>query len=78
MNIIVSYKGHDWEFDKLIRKIAPRNNGGSGYSFMDGRRDLSFSFKTTRAFESSLKKFKILARAKRSKFVRVEVYDPDS
>lgn len=78
MNIIVSYKGHDWAFDELVRKIAPRNNGGSGYSFVDGRRDLSFSFKTRSAFESNLQKFKAFARTKRSKSVKVEVYDPNS
>ena len=75
MNIVVSYKGHDWDFDELVRKVAPRNNGGSGYSFVDGRRDLSFCFKTRAGFESSLKRFKVLARTKRSKSVKVEVYD---
>lgn len=78
MNIVVSYKGHDGAFDELIRKIAPQNNGGSGYSFLDGRRDLSFSFKTQSAFESNLKKFKAFAKTNRSKSVRVEFYDPDS
>ena len=79
MNIIVSYAGGlDAELDELIRKIAPRNNGGGGYCFLDGRRDLSFSFKTKKAFKSSLKRFKVFAIAKRSKSVRVEVYDPDS
>jgi len=74
MNIVISYSGHDWEFDEVVKKLAPRNFSGSGFSFIDSRRDLSFRFKTKLSFERNLKKFKILARAKRSKIVRVESY----
>lgn len=44
VSIWVDYKGFDYELDKRIEKFLRKHRDGSGYSFMDVRRDLSFGY----------------------------------
>lgn len=73
--IVVSYSGFDSKFDDKIKKIAQRNIGGSGYSMIDGKRDLSFIFKTEESFNLNRKKFKVLEITDKDKDVQVNTFE---
>ena len=44
--LVAEYRGNDHGFDKLIRKASKTRSDSSGFSFIDGFRDITFSFKS--------------------------------
>jgi len=77
--LVIEYRGNlAWSgFEKEISKILGRNEGGTGFSFLTGRRDISGYFKTQKALDSKMQKIKEFAKSKRVK-VTMKVYDEES
>jgi hypothetical protein len=51
-----------WDRDTLIRKAVRRDEEGSGYCFLDNRRDMSFQFKTKKGAENAMKRVRQLRK----------------
>lgn len=64
LEIVVNYESFSPNLDQRLTQRAKKYNGtrgGSGYSFLDGARDISFEFKTIKgavAFAKAARKFK--------------------
>ncbi|RTK96652.1 MAG: hypothetical protein EKK64_03445 [Neisseriaceae bacterium] len=72
-SIVVSYKGHNLDKDKIIERLSPQERSGSGFCLFDGRRDISFSVKTEMTLKDKIKEFRKLAKEQKIR-VKVEGY----
>ena len=68
--INVSYRGNDAKKDRIIRNFDPEKNYGSGFCFLDNRRDFSFSCDSEDECITLVKKFRQLAKENK---IRVKV-----
>jgi hypothetical protein len=60
-SLIVEYKGGlDVSIDRAVEKGARKERDGSGFSFLDGTRDLSFSFTQGRFAEAAKARIKAM------------------
>jgi hypothetical protein len=67
----VTYTGGDMGVrDEKLEKIAGRRSGSSGYAFMNGERDISFTFQRAAAAEACAKRIK-----KACRWANVEIRD---
>lgn len=56
--ILVGFKPTEDLTDEVVDKIIGKTHGSSGYSFIDGERDLSYYYPTSKAFKLALSKIK--------------------
>ena len=56
--IAVEYDGMDGEIDSIVRKVASAGScgDGSGYCFFNGRRDMTFDYKTKATMDKAVTK----------------------
>lgn len=69
--VIASYNGRDRDLEGRIIKAAKRSENGGGYDFMQGRSDVSFTFKKEDAAKKAAQRIKRL----KIKTLRVDLHE---